>query len=241
MKIALDTSHAAEYARIFAEECAQTYPAVDAFEQAMGYAIDRSKLESAARVLACPLKTNPPNWQHGRVLYAVARQYFESLPKETWISTLDIGTAKAFSALCVQWALNDSGRQGQVVSVDVINPRGVQSRNTVAELDGPVTLYQILEPWPEADSIEFCHCTGIDYLRQGFSRRHFAFVDGKHSGEVVAQEAALLAKRQEPGDLVVFDDVHIPDVAKAVAETKGYDLTYLTAKPGRQYAIARRR
>lgn len=236
------TRTAADYARIFDEERQQAYPTVDTFEWACGFALDRVKLEGAARVLACPLKNNPPNWQHGRVLYAAARQFFESLPYETWINALDIGTAKGFSALCVQWALNDSSRRGRVVSLDVLNPYGVESRNTVSELDGPVTLMQILEPWPEADAIEFHRSTGIEHLREHVRRQHFAFVDGKHSGEVVAQEAALLARRQEPGDLTIFDDAHMPDVAKAIQTARGnYDLASLVAKPGREYVVARRR
>ena len=241
MKVAT-TASVADYARIFETERQQSYPTVDAFEQAMDYAIDRLKIETAARILACPLKVNPPNWQHGRVLYAAARKYFATLPVETWIATLDVGTAKGFSALCVQWALNDSGRRGQVVSVDVLNPRGVESRNTVAELDGPVTLAQILEPWPEADAIDFHHCTGVDYLRRHVGRIHFAFIDGKHSGEVVSQEAGWLAKRQEPGDVAIFDDAHMPDVRAAIEQARvNYELSYLVAKPGREYAIGRRR
>lgn len=236
------TRTAGDYARIFEAERQQVYEAVTLFELVAGYALDRGKLENAARVLACPLKTNSPNWQHGRVLYSAAREYFSALPSETWINTLDVGTAKGFSALCVQWALNDSGRKGQVVSVDVLNPYGVESRNTVAELDGPVTLAQILQPWPEADAIEFHRSTGVEYLKKHVGRIHFAFVDGKHSGDVVSQEAALLAKRQEPGDLVIFDDAHMPDVASAIETARGnYTLTSLVAKPGREYVIARRR
>lgn len=235
-------ARALEYARIFELERHQLYPTVAAFEQQCGHAIDRYRLESAARVLACPLKMNPPNWQHGRVLYAAARQYFESLSADTWIKTLDIGTAKGFSALCVQWALNDANRRGQVVSVDVINPYSTERRNTVAELLAPVTLHQILEPWPDAGAIDFQQSTGVDYLKKHVGRLHFAFVDGKHSGPVVATEAQLLAKRQEPGDITIFDDAQMQDVAEAIAKTKHlYQLTYLTAKPGRIYVIGRRR
>ena len=53
-------------------------------------------VEAAARVLACPLKANPPNWQHGRVLYAGYRAYLAGLQRRVLL--LDIGTAKGFSA-----------------------------------------------------------------------------------------------------------------------------------------------
>jgi predicted O-methyltransferase YrrM len=230
------------YARIFEEERQQVYPVVSAFEEACGHAVDRTKLESAARVLACPLKTNPPNWMHGRVLYAAARQYFDAINPPEPVSILDIGTAKGFSALCLEWARIDSRILGRVTSVDVLDPNGTQPRNTIAELAAPVTLHQILEPWPEADAIDFRQSTGVENLRQHTGRLHFAFVDGKHSGQVVSTEAELLAKRQEPGDVVIFDDAQMQDVAEAIAKTKHlYELTYLTAKPGRIYVIGRRR
>jgi len=42
----------AEYDQAFALEQGAAYPAVDAFERACGYALDRGRLEEAARVLA---------------------------------------------------------------------------------------------------------------------------------------------------------------------------------------------
>jgi len=226
------------YARIFADECAQSYPAVAAFEQARGYAVERARLEDAARVLACPLKANPPNWQHGRVLYAAYRAYLAGLQRRVLL--LDIGTAKGFSALCAQWALTDAGVQGTVVSVDVIDPRSTESRNTVAELDGSKTLGDVLAPWPESGSIKFFKSTGIDWLTTYEGRIECAFVDGKHRADVVAQEARLLADRQTCGDLVIFDDVHIQPIKTVVARLREYDIEWLPILPNRAYAIGRR-
>jgi hypothetical protein len=59
---------------------------------------------------------------------------------------------------------------------------------------------------------------------------------------VVKQEGMLLADRQEAGDVVVFDDVHIPDVGAAVDSlSKVYDIERLQVLPKRAYAIARRK
>jgi hypothetical protein len=69
-----------------------------------------------------------------------------------------------------------------------------------------------------------------------------AFVDGKHTGAVVRQEGLLLSDRQQSGDVVVFDDVHIPDVGAAVdLLSKVYDIERLQVLPKRAYAIARRK
>lgn len=229
------------YARIFAEEQARAYPAVDAFEQRLGYAIPRERLEDLARVLACPFKASPPCWQHGRVLYAVARDYFTGAGVDA-VTVLDIGSAKGFSAMCLLTALMDSNVAGWVTSVDVIPPEARVKRNTVAEVDGLQTLAETLAPWPEAQSIAFRESTGIDWLVKHPERVHVAFVDGKHSGVVVRQEGLLLADRQESGDVVVFDDVHIPDVGAAVDSLKrSYELERLQVLPKRAYAIARRK
>jgi hypothetical protein len=237
------------YEAAFEAARAELYPTVAAFENRMGYALDRTRMEDAARVLACPVKANAPHWQHGRVLYAAARRRLEELAMGgECIRTLDVGTAKGFSALCLRWALDDSGKYGDVTSVDVIDPEARVSRNTVAEVDGLLTLDETLTHWPESDRINFEQSTGIDWLLG--HQRHFdgkpyripiAFIDGKHTGEVVRQEGKLLAHVQQPGDLAVFDDAQIPGVSVAVASLdEWYRIEYLQAGP-RQYAIARRR
>jgi predicted O-methyltransferase YrrM len=232
---------AADYARVFEQARQLEYPEVDAFEQRMGHAIDRQRLEDAARVLACPVKANPPHWQHGRVLYAAARSYMEAIGPSGFVTPLDIGTAKGFSALILHWALDDSGRIGQVQSVDVIDPDARVSRNTAAEVDGLLTLRQTLRSWPESEAIVFVKQTGMEWLQSSTHRIHVAFIDGKHTGDVVRQEGKLLAKRQESGDLAIFDDCQIPGVSVAVASLhEWYRIEYLHAGP-RQYGIARRR
>jgi predicted O-methyltransferase YrrM len=227
------------YQEAFDRECGQTYPAVDAFETRAGFKIDTGKLREAAFILACPLKVNPPNWQHGRVIYAAAREHFEGYRGRAMV--LDIGTAKGFSALCLLWAMRDARVQGNVVSVDVLDPCSRDRRNTVAELDQPRTLFELLRPWPESSNITFQQSTGIDYLKAYAGRIDVAFVDGKHTGAVVACEAQMLADRQQRGDLVVFDDVHLKDVRDAVSNQRGYLIEWLSILPNRAYAIGRRR
>ncbi len=240
MTATITAPSAADYARVFALECAQVYPVIDAFEAEKGFALERDRLEAAARVLACPVKVHAPNWQHGRVLYALTRKYLASHPEP--VTLLDIGTAKGFSALCLQWSVNDANALGAVVSLDVIDPLARVRRNTVADVDGPRTLAEILAPWPESDAITFVQSTGTAWLERRYSRMHVAFIDGKHTGAVVHREGERLATLQEAGDLVVFDDVHIPGVALAVEQLKRvYDVQILTALPERMYAIGVRR
>lgn len=229
------------YQAAFELERARLYSVVDAFEARLGYCLGTGRLESAARVLACPVKAHPPNWQHGRVLYALARKVFAEL-NEGPVTALDIGTAKGFSALCLEWARIDAGRCGQVTSVDVIDPASQVRRNTVADCDGLKSLREIMAPWPEADAIEFLHDTGIDWLTRTSGRVHFAYVDGKHTHDVVKREGLLLSDRQQPGDVVMFDDCQIDGVAQAVRDLEAvYDVQMLVVLPERRYAIGTRR
>lgn len=230
-----------QYVAVFERESAVKYQIVDNLEKQYGHAIDAEKLLHAARVLACPVKMNPPNWQHGRIIYSVARKYLSTKSTQTPVTMLDIGTAKGFSALCLRWALTDSGRKGSVTSVDVIDPNSRELRNTVADVSGPKTLHEILEPWPEANSIRFVCTTGIQWLHKAEGRIHFAFVDGKHNFVSVSLEANLLAQHQERGDMVIFDDLQIPGVMEAVRKSKGYDIRIIhLVNVERQYAICTR-
>ena len=226
---------------IFDAERKAEHPAIDALEQRMGEAIDRARLEGAARVLACPVKRIGPNWQHGRVIYAVARNYVHNA--EPRIRCLDIGTAKGFSALCLYWAVHDEcGQTDAVTSVDVMPPNARVRRNTIAECDRLKTLSEILEPFQDAQRIQFIESTGIDFLKAHPERFHVAFVDGKHTDDAVWHEGRMLAAHQEPGDVVIFDDYQVPGVAAAIVRLgKFYDLELISAKPDRTYAIGRRK
>ncbi len=229
------------YELAFDTERLVSYPMVDAFEARMGYAIDRKKLEAAARVLACPLKAHSPNWQHGRVLYAASRHYFRTVADNASVMLLDIGTAKGFSALVLKWAAKDSGLVSHVVSVDVVNPEERVFRNSIAETNGPMTVREFLAPWPESEAIDFVHSAGAEWLRNYSGRIHVAFVDGKHSYHAVKREGELLTMCQQLGDLAIFDDVQVPAVWAAVTELTAYTVEYLEVLPHRKYAIARRK
>ena len=234
-----------DFQQAFVDECAVEYPVVDEIEKKLGYRLDPVKLLPAAEILACPVKVNPPNWQHGRILYAVARDYLKRVEDEAVpVTILDIGTAKGFSALCLQWALEDSGVEGRVHSVDVVGPLERRWRNTVLEVGQaqPMTLNEILKPWPEVSKIKFYGMTSLRWLFGAPGRINLAFVDGKHRADVVAQEAKLLSSRQVLGDVIVFDDVHIQSILAAIYLTLSarYDMEVVSVLSQRAYAICRK-
>jgi predicted O-methyltransferase YrrM len=231
---------AEDYEARFCAESHRSYPRVDGFENACGYALGRERMEAAARVLACPFKKHDPCWQHGRILYAATRTRIHGIASP--VNLFEVGSAKGYGALCLLWAMRDSDREGRVTSVDVIDPNERITRNTVAELDGLKTLREILEPWPESDMIDFQQSTGVDYLLKHDERIHVAFIDGKHSGPVVSQEGWLISHRQQPGDVALFDDVHLAPVERSVNELRSvYELQRFDLLPERALMLGVRK
>lgn len=226
-----------DYDRAFEKERSQVYPDINATEAVYGFSVDRDRLENAARVLACPVKKNPPCWQHGRVIYSVLRRYIkDNQPRE--VVGLDIGTAKGFSALCAVWAAQDAGVPVLVHSVDVIDPAARVSRNTVAEVDGLKTLYEIVAPWSESRAIRFQHARADTWLALRRERLNFAFVDGKHTYDAVSAELGYLKLLQQPGDVVICDDVHLAGVRSAVDRfASSYSIKTVHPLVNRAYAI----
>lgn len=235
-----------QYNAIFERERRRDYPVVDAYERMLGYAIDRVKLESMARTLACPLKANPPNWQHGRIIYTTLR-FFLRKALQGFVGgevILDIGTAKGFSACVISHALEDSGADCEVVSLDVIDPNARVSRNSAAELDGLKTIDEFVAGHV-ASGVRVAFFGGgsnlwLERALRQVTRVPFAFVDGKHTYEQVRYEAAALSQLQRPGDVVIFDDCQIEPVGRAVRELKAYITDYVDIGP-RTYAIGTRK
>ena len=230
-----------QYRAAFQKEQEVKYPTVDAIERETGYALDYKWLWEAASVLACPVKVNPPNWQHGRVIYATLRQYVNSEP-ETPICCVDVGTAKGFSALCAARALHDSQTPGAVYSCDVIDPLERTERNSIADCTAPSTVPELLAAWPTLTRrVKLEKGTGVSLLKSGLSRVHFAFLDGKHKYEAVQEELGLLSRRQQKGDIVIADDLQVSGVERAVTERADYSLRIVTLLRHRRHAIMTRR
>jgi predicted O-methyltransferase YrrM len=229
-----------DYDVAFAEECKQFYPAIDAFELVCGHGINPIRLRDAARVLACPVKANPPNWQHGRVLYSVARSLLECDPSPGLF--LDIGTAKGFSAVVMGWAIEDMRQEHEVHSVDILDPNDLVPRNSVVEVDGNLmSVYDFVAPFIASVPTTFYGGGSerlLSRLLNSGSRIRLAFVDGKHNEAAVTAEIAAIARLQQLGDVIVFDDVQISGVDFAVRRIMGYHVQRLRANDRRQYAIA---
>lgn len=236
-----------DYQRTWEIEKFHRYKVMDALEARYGYAIDRAWLEQAARIMACPIKRNAPNWQHGRLVYALARH---RLAQGGEFVFLDIGSAKGFSAACMALAVALSGhpRLYDIWSVDVIDPCSTEPRNSIR--DGKVTrgVWDYCEDFIDADMRPRVHfvqdgdCAHIGFLARD-DRIGFAFVDGDHSEHGVRRDIKTIVPRQQTGDIILFDDVQLAAVNAGVttglAETAGiYTIERIDLTPSRSYAIA---
>lgn len=233
------------------------YPAIDELEARFGFAMPRPQLEVMAFVLANPVKVNPPSWQHGRVIYAVAREYlqrrFTAGKGNTRETFVDIGTAKGFSALCLAWALTDHAVEGRVLSYDVIDPLDRKPRNSVRDLEDKFpTVPELVDeflPQRGGVKVEFFGVPFPNAVRKlntetSTFRAGVAFIDGKHTYADAAADAVALVPGQEVGDYIIFDDVQVPGVMQAARELERdsrYHLEEVAAGHDRRYIIAQRR
>lgn len=251
-----------EYNREYERERYVRYPCIEDLEVELGFHVDQVDLLRAARVLACPVKRTPAHWAHGRVVYAVAREFASRRPWEEILTFLDIGTAKGFSAVMLAWALRDAQHRGEVISIDAVDPMDLVPRNSVKEIDGPLTVPDFVMPFLGPDislcldfganvtrgpwegvTLEFHGMKSEDFLRitPSDKRFHLAFVDGRHDYAHAKNESEMLAENQRPGDVLIFDDLQFEGVKAAFDRLQGYTKQVLKPLPGRHYAIARKR
>lgn len=232
------------YDRVFESEALNTYPEIDAYEKECDAAIDRELLLRMARILNCPVKRNPPNWQHGRVIHAALTARMRSIGKtRDTCAYLDIGTAKGFSAVVMVRALTQFHQRALVHTAEVVDLSEKIRRNTVAELDGYKSVWELIEPFvPSVAQLAWVGDSfkTLELLRRTYDRIPFAFVDGKHDFRHVRQEAVSIAAMQREGDVILFDDCQMPEVFRAVQKLRGYDQRVIDIGV-RKYVIATKR
>lgn len=232
------------YLSLFHNAREKEYPEVDRFEAACGHAIDREWLDELALHTQVSVKKSAICYAHGRVLYAAIRRYLDrNRPKR--VNILETGTAKGFSALCMSRALSDANVDGVIVTIDTLPHDRAFYWNAIDDLDGKKTRRELLAPWREwIDRIVFLQGPAREMLRGlSLSRVNVAFLDAAHTRDDVLFEFGVIAEFQEPGDMVVFDDVTpgiFPGVVSAVGEIQNkYDLglEQIEASDSRGYAV----
>ncbi len=240
------------YLDIFNKAREETYPEIDELEQRQGFSIDKQWLDDLALHTQIVIKKSQLNYQHGRLLYTILRNYLSKrLQKNTGgeaISILETGTARGFSSLCMAKALIDSQAPGTIVTLDFLPHNSPIIWNCIDDHDRPKTRQELLSPWPkELDRILFIQgWTKSQLTRTRTSHTHFAFLDAQHTIDDVLYEYAFVRERQQPGDIILFDDVTpglFDGVVQAVddIESEGlYSIERIQVSGQRGYAFGQR-
>jgi len=118
---------------------------------------------------------------------------------------------------------------------------GVSTLSMLAALEKPPLRYDIIDAFQTRD----WHGAGLCHLREAGmpeglvfheelaelclprllaagARYEFAYIDGWHTFDQVAVEFYFINRMLAPGGVIVFDDVHLPSLQKALAQVLSY-------------------
>jgi hypothetical protein len=121
-------------------------------------------------------------------------------------------------------ALQDAGRDGKIITIDVLPVRTPIYWNCIHDAEGKHTRFELLEKWQglvENYVIFLRGYTDIVLQQVGLARIHFAFLDAAHDHHSLSTEIDFVTLHQKPGDIIVCDDytpAQFPGVVRAVDE-----------------------
>lgn len=201
------------------------------FEESCGTSIDAEWLKTLADSTQIVIKESQLDYNHGRVLYSQFCKYIATHPEVATFTFFETGTARGFSSVCMARALSDMGRDGRIISIDVLPHRVKMYWNSRSDhTRGPITRQQLLDDWAAyLDKIIFVQGpTKLMLPAIQVDRIHQAFIDGAHDAASVSEEFEQISRLQESGDSIVFDDyndIKFPELVAAVdsgCECHGY-------------------
>ena len=152
--------------------------------------------------------------EHGLLLYQLVRE------REDWsrpVVTLDVGTARGFSAVTMARAMLDADLNGHVYTVDVIDHdepqdwHGTKHDPNEPLAGGPVARRAIWRAWAPEEATRITPITGKstrilpDWPHGPID---VAFLDGSHTYDDVKAELEALDKLMADDGIIVLDDVH---------------------------------
>jgi len=192
------------------------------------------------------IKKSKINFQHGFILYKALTNYIINNNYKNY-NIVDIGTAKGFSSLCMARALDDIKTEGSIQTIDILPHDVPMYWNSIMDYDGKQSRQKLLIDYKYLIDkyIKFLHgesATILPMLEK--SRIHFAFIDGEHFYDNVITDGKNISKKQEQGDIIIFDDYTdslFPGVVKAaneICEKFSYKKTKVFSNDERAYLIA---
>jgi prepilin-type processing-associated H-X9-DG protein len=238
------------YLDLFDKSRRVSYPEIDRFEAVTGYVIDEHWFHNLALHTQVVIKTSELCYQHGRILYSALSKYISDRKEDNSVQNITIwetGTARGFSSLCMAKALADTNSYGTIITFDVLPQSVPFFWNCIDDNEKPKSRCELLEPWGELVEKYLVFVQGdtrIEMPKIHSNRVNFAFLDGAHTYKDVMIEFSQIARRQRPGDMIIYDDYNpdqYPELVRAIDEIcnggdyKGY---LLRANADRGYMLA---
>ena len=199
-----------DYVNIHNKSKLKQYKEVDYIEEEYQFKINKNFFENLAFNTQVVIKNNEINYQHGRILYTYLSDYInKSLNKTSNFTILETGTARGFSSICMSRAIIDRNVNGSVYTIDILPHDIKMVWNCPKDFTEISSRMEMLSDWSdELSNIVFLTGSSKKILNNLFLNRvHFAFLDGLHTYVAVKHEFDYINKRQNSGDMIIFDDV----------------------------------
>ena len=221
------------------------------FQESSGFKVDEKWFNDLALHTQTCIKKSQLNFNHGRLIYSALSKYVSEINDKdnNRLTIFETGTARGFSAICMSKALIDQNKSGSIITIDCISHHEKIFWNSISDLDGPKTRIDLLSKWnEEISNIIFIQGWIKEIIKRlGIQRINFAFLDAQHTKSAVLNEFNYVFRRQNTGDIIIFDDVThglFDGVCEAVEIIKNnypYEIEYILSDKERGFAIATRK
>lgn len=236
-----------DYYNIYRSNLNNSYPVIDNVERKLGFKIDNEWLNNLALITQISIKKTKICYVHGRVLYSYLR-YLISHNQEKYFNILEVGTSKGFSSLCMAKSLEDSKKNGKIITIDILAHDKEIYWNSISDCEGRKTRKDLLKNWkPLMDKYISYLCGESNKVlkKLNLERINFAFLDGSHTYYDLKSEFEFTAKRQYKSDIIVIDDYDdqykgLKKAADKCCKAFNYNKTLIKADINRTYLICQK-
>jgi len=214
-------------------------------ENNTGFNLNNNFFEELALHTQVVIKKSNLNYQHGKILYSLLRDYIKKTNSKFY-NIFETGTARGFSSICMSKALIDANANGKIYTVDIL-PHDIKMYwNCIDDNDCMKSRRELLKNWSEESSnVVFINDSSSSFMNKfHIDRINFAFLDAEHKFKNVIEEFRYVKNKQFSGDCIFFDDVTpdlfpgVVDAVKFIEKKFDYKIKYYTSSKQRGYALA---
>ncbi len=206
-------------------------------------------INNLAYLTQVTIKKSRIDFNHGKVIYVVLKDYLRTLKDVKNIKLVDIGTARGFSSLIMSKVLDELQIDAKIYTFDIIPNNKKIFWNCFADhIFGKQTRFELLKDYRNLlKNINFLTGQSFEQLNKlKLERINFAFIDGSHEYEDVKKDYLQISKKQTKDDLILFDDYTnnffngVVKLVDQVEKDKMYEVKRIISSDQRGYALARK-